>query len=123
MSRDQLGELDGAREPRRTDFGDGRGPNRLQQAAIDYLLEENRVLRAAQSPRRFCLTDDPRRRLVVKGKVLGRRRLADIAGIVTPDTSLRLVSEARRQELTTARRIDAPVARAPTRTSPRSWYA
>jgi len=63
--------------------------NRDQQAVIDYMLEENRVLRAAHGPRRLCLTDDQRRRLAVKGKVLGRRRLADIAGIVTPDTILR----------------------------------
>ena len=57
--------------------------NRQQQAVIDYLLEENRVLRAAQGSRRLRLTDDQRRRLAVKGKVLGRRRLADVAGIVT----------------------------------------
>jgi hypothetical protein len=63
--------------------------NRHQQAIIDYLLEENRVLRAAHGPRRLCLTDDQRGRLAVKGKVLGRRCLADIAGIVTPDTILR----------------------------------
>ncbi len=63
--------------------------NRHQRAVIDYLLEENRVLRAAHGARRLCLTDDQRRRLAVKGKVLGRRRLADIAGIVTPDTILR----------------------------------
>jgi putative transposase len=62
--------------------------NRHQQAVIDYLLEENRVLRAAHGPRQLCLTDDQRRRLAVKGKVLGRRRLADIAGIVTPDAIL-----------------------------------
>jgi len=30
------------------------------------------------------LTDDQRRRLAVKGKVPGRRRLAGIAGVVTP---------------------------------------
>jgi hypothetical protein len=63
--------------------------NRQQQAVIDYLLEENRVLRAAQGSRRLRLTDDQRRRLAVKGQVLGRRRLASIAGIVTPDTILR----------------------------------
>jgi len=63
--------------------------NRQQQAVIDYLLEENRVLRAAHGSRRICLTDDQRRRLAVRGKVVGRRRLADIAGIVTPDTILR----------------------------------
>jgi hypothetical protein len=31
--------------------------NRRQQAVIDYLLEENRVLRAAHRPRRVHLTD------------------------------------------------------------------
>jgi len=63
--------------------------NRQQQAVIEYLLDENRVLRAAQPSRRLRLTDDQRRRLAVKGKVVGRRRLASIAGIVTPDTILR----------------------------------
>src|SRR6516164_7392553 len=63
--------------------------NRQQQAVIDYLLEENRVLRAAQGSRRLRLTDDQRRRLAVKGQVLGRRRLAGIVGVVTPDTILR----------------------------------
>jgi putative transposase len=63
--------------------------NRQQKAAIDYLLEENRILRAAHAPRRLRLTDDQRRRLAVKGKTLGRRRLAEVAGIVTPDTILR----------------------------------
>jgi transposase InsO family protein len=63
--------------------------NRRQQAIIDYLLEENRVLRAAHGRRRLRLTDDHRRRLAVKGQVLGRRHLAAVAGIVTPDTILR----------------------------------
>ncbi len=63
--------------------------NRQQQAVIDYLLEENRILRAAHGPGRVRLTDDQRCRLAGKGKVLGRRRLADVAGIVTPDTILR----------------------------------
>ena len=63
--------------------------NRQQQTVVDYLLEENRVLRAAHGPRRIRLTDDQRRRLATKGKVLGRRRLAGIVGIVTPDTILR----------------------------------
>src|SRR4051794_37419704 len=46
-------------------------------------------MRSAHRLRRLRLTDDERRRLAVKGKVLGRRRLAGIAGIVTPDTILR----------------------------------
>ena len=49
--------------------------NRQQRAVIDYLVEENRVPRAAQQSRRLRLTDDQRRRLAVKGKVVGRRRL------------------------------------------------
>jgi transposase InsO family protein len=63
--------------------------NRHQQAVIEYLLEENRVLRAVNGPRRLRLTDDQRRRIAVKGRVLGRRHLAAVAGIVTPDTILR----------------------------------
>jgi transposase InsO family protein len=63
--------------------------NRHQQAVIDNLLEENRVLRAVNGSRRPRLTDDQRRRLAVKGHVLGRRHLAALAGIVTPDTILR----------------------------------
>ena len=35
------------------------------------------------------LTDEQRRRLALKGQALGRRRLSDVAGVVTPDTILR----------------------------------
>jgi putative transposase len=63
--------------------------NRHQQAVIDYLREENRLLRPAFGPQRIRLTDDQRRRLAVEGKALGRRRLAGVANIVTPDTILR----------------------------------
>ena len=48
-----------------------------------------RVLRAVNGSQRLRLTDDRRRRLAVKGKVLGHRQLAAVAGIVTPDTILR----------------------------------
>ena len=40
--------------------------NRQQQAVIDYLVEENRVLLAERAGRRLRLTDDQRRRLAVK---------------------------------------------------------
>ena len=63
--------------------------NRQQQRAIDYLLEENRVLREQLGGRRLRLTDAQRRRLAVKGKLLGRKILGQVAGIVTPDTILR----------------------------------
>ena len=42
--------------------------NRHQQAVIDFLLEENRVLRAVNGSRRLRLTHDQRRRLAVKGQ-------------------------------------------------------
>ena len=63
--------------------------NRDQNQVIDYLLEENRVLREQLGGRRLRLTDDQRRRIAVKGKILGRKILSQVAGIVTPDTILR----------------------------------
>ena len=61
---------------------------RDQQAAIVYLLEENRVLKARLCGRQLRLTDDERPRLAVKDKALGRKLLAEVAGIVTPETLL-----------------------------------
>ena len=63
--------------------------NRHQEDMIDYLREENRVLREQLGPRPRRLTDVQRRRLSVRGQKLGRRILAQVAGIVTPDTILR----------------------------------
>ena len=63
--------------------------NRHQLKVIDYLLDENRVLREQLGGRRLRLNDDQRRRLAVKGKALGRKVLREVAGIVTPDTILR----------------------------------
>ena len=60
--------------------------NRHQQDKLYYLKEENRVLRQQLGGRRIRLTDDQRRRLAIKGKVLGRKVLEELAGIVTPDT-------------------------------------
>ena len=84
--------------------------NRQQQAVIEYLLEENRILRAAHGARRLRLTDDQRRRLAMKGKVLGRRRLATVAGIVTPDTNLRWYRQlvAKKYDGATRRRPGRP---------------
>jgi Integrase core domain len=63
--------------------------NRQQQHVIEYLLEENRVLKEQVRGRRLRLTDDQRRRLAAKGRRLGRRVLKQVATIVTPDTILR----------------------------------
>ena len=62
--------------------------NQQQRDVIDYLQEENRVLREQLGPRRLRFTDAQRRRLAAKAKTLGRRVLRDIATIVTPDTLL-----------------------------------
>jgi hypothetical protein len=59
-----------------------------QLEIIDYLKEENRVLRQQLGGRRLRFTDDQRRRLAVKGRVLGRRVLDELSGLVTPDTIL-----------------------------------
>jgi hypothetical protein len=67
--------------------------NRRQLAVIDYLKEENRVLREQLGKRRLRFTDDQRRRLAAKGRVLGRRVLDELAGLVTPDTILRWYRE------------------------------
>ena len=63
--------------------------NRHQADLIEYLREENRVLREHLGPRPLRLTDAQRRRLAVRGQKLGRRVLRQVAGIVTPDTILR----------------------------------
>jgi putative transposase len=62
--------------------------NQRQLQAIDYLCEENRVLRGQLGERRLRLTDDQRRRLASKAKGLGRGILAEVATIVTPETLL-----------------------------------
>src|ERR1035437_3191744 len=62
--------------------------NQQQQQVIEYLVEENRVLREQLGGRRLRFNDDQRRRLAAKGKQLGRKLLAQIATVVTPETLL-----------------------------------
>jgi transposase InsO family protein len=59
-----------------------------RQEAVAYLVEENHILRTRLRGR-IRLTYDERRRLAVHGHRLGRRRLRQVATIVTPDTILR----------------------------------
>ena len=61
----------------------------IQQDVIDYLREENRVLRGGLRGKRLRLSDDERRRLAVKAQALGRDVLAQIASVATPSTLLR----------------------------------
>jgi hypothetical protein len=44
-----------------------------QQQVIDYIRTENAVLKENFGKKRILLTDDQRRRLAIKGKVLGRK--------------------------------------------------
>ncbi len=62
--------------------------NQQQQDVIDYLQEENRVLREQLKGRRLRFDDDQRRRLAVKAQKLGRRVLHELATLVTPETLL-----------------------------------
>jgi putative transposase len=80
--------------------------NRHQQEVLEYLRAENQVLKEKLGKRRLLLTDAQRRRLAVKGKVLGRKTLQEIATIVTPDTLLRWHRElvARKWDYTERRR-------------------
>ncbi len=62
--------------------------NRGQEDVIEYLGEENRVLREQLGGKRLRLTNDQRRRLAVRAKALGRAALQGLASIVTPGTLL-----------------------------------
>src|SRR5260370_13123168 len=62
--------------------------NQRQLQVIDSLRQENQILREQLGGRRLRLDNDQRRRLAVKAKALGRRVLAEIATIVTPETLL-----------------------------------
>jgi hypothetical protein len=63
--------------------------NRQQQDVVEYLRTENAVLKEKLGKDRILLTNDQRRRLAVKGKVLGRKQLEQIGTLFTPDTILR----------------------------------
>jgi transposase InsO family protein len=78
--------------------------SRHQDAVIEYLREENRVLKQQLGRRRLRLTDDQRRRLAVRGKAIGRRALTEVASLVTPDTILRWHRQLIAQKWTHKRR-------------------
>ncbi len=78
--------------------------NRNQQLVIDYLIEENRVLKEQLVGRRLRFTDEQRIRLAVKAKVLGRRVLVELETLVTPDTLLAWHRKLSAQKWTYARK-------------------
>ena len=62
--------------------------NRQQQHVIEYLQEEIRVLKEQQGDERLKFTDEQRRRLAGKAKLIRYGRLKEIVGLVTPQTLL-----------------------------------
>ena len=71
--------------------------NRQQQDVVEYLQEENRVLREHHNGKRLRFTDEQRRRLSVKGKALGRRVLipnSEDCGLKPPNFFLNCSSPA-----------------------------
>ena len=62
---------------------------RQQDASIEYLKAENRMLKARLGRRRLIFTDAERRLLARHAKALGRKKLFELDPIVSPDTLLR----------------------------------
>jgi putative transposase len=63
--------------------------NRHQLDVIEYLQEENRVLKARLGGKHLRFTDAERCRLARKAHALGRKLLSELDTLVTPDTLLR----------------------------------
>ncbi len=84
--------------------------NRGQQELVEYLQEENRVLREQLGAERLRFTDVQRRRLAAKAKKIGRRGLFEISTLVTPDTLLRWYRRliAKKYDGSQARRAGRP---------------
>ena len=61
--------------------------NQQQQDVIEYLQEENRILREQLGGKRLRFNDDQRRRLAVRAKKLGWRMLHELSTMVTPQRS------------------------------------
>jgi putative transposase len=63
--------------------------SRRQLDVIEYLREENRVLKERLGGKRLRFTDAERRRLARRAQALGRKVLNELDTLVTPDTLLR----------------------------------
>jgi hypothetical protein len=84
--------------------------SRNQQDVIEYLLEENRILREHHGKKRLRFTDAQRRRLVRRAKRLSRRAFLNLETVVTPDTLLRWYRNlvARKYDGSKARQMGRP---------------
>ena len=79
--------------------------NRHQQAVIDRLTEENRVLKTQLEGQRVRFTDAQRRRLAVKAKALGRGVLEELGTLVTPNALLAWHRKLVAQKRTCTRKV------------------
>ena len=68
---------------------------RVLQEQVEYLKAENLILREKLGHKRVSLTDAERRTLATLGKALGRKGLAAVATIASPETILRWLSLAK----------------------------
>lgn len=66
-----------------------RWVNCEQESRIEYLQREVAVLKEHIGRKRILLTDEQRRYLAVKGKMIGRKGLDAVGSLFTPDTILR----------------------------------
>ena len=85
--------------------------SRRQRDVIEYLQEENRILREQVGDRRLRFTDAQRRRLAMKARKLNRKMLAGLDPIVTPDMLIRWYRNlvARKYDASKVRRLGRPV--------------
>ena len=63
--------------------------NREQQQKIECLETQLAVWKEQLRSKRILLTDDQRRRIAVKAKVLGRKQLSQTVNVFTPDSIIR----------------------------------
>ena len=83
--------------------------SRRQQAVIEYLQEENRVLREQLGEgKRLRFTNEQRGRLARKGKKLGWSSLKEAASLVTPQTIMRWHRELIAKKYDGSRRRHGP---------------
>ena len=78
--------------------------NRRQLAVIEYLQEENRVLKERLGSQRNRISDSERSRLARKARALGRKALSELETLVTPNTLLRWYRELVAQKWNYSRR-------------------
>jgi transposase InsO family protein len=77
---------------------------RRQEAFIEYVMAENRMLKARLGRRRLIFTDTERRLLARPAKAIGRKKLFELDPIVSPDTLLRWHRQLIAMKWTFARR-------------------